>query len=454
MKKLIYLKNISNLYGFDFNENFFNFQDCDIILLNGKFEKLILNNFNNNKISKNNLKFSDDFILVNDNSNNGKINNLNILNNIIKNYKIEKNEYLEIDCSNKTVTASFVDPHTHAVFYGSREKEFFLRNKGVPYLEIAKMGGGISYSVKKTREASEEILLKDLLKRIKRFSQFGVTHIEIKSGYGLTKNDEIKLLNIIKKAKNYTNMIIIPTCLAAHDYPPEYKYDFPERKNEWVDIIIKEIIPEVKEKNLAIFFDIFSEEKVFNLETTEKILLSAKEYGFKIKAHTDELSNIGATELACSLGATSVDHLLKISEKGLEALRNSKTIPVLLPGTAFYLNEPFAPYDKFKEKNIDVAIGSDFNPGTNCTENILLIYSIAAIKLKMSAEELLKASTITSSKAIGLENESIVGIIDKNKDSYLNILNTPNLEYIYYHWGINHIEKILIKGEEVWVKDE
>ncbi|MCX8059256.1 MAG: imidazolonepropionase [Spirochaetes bacterium] len=453
MVKIVHLKDIYNLYGFDLNGNFFNFSNCDIILINGKYYYLFLEDIFEKKITKEKFNFSNNFIIYY--SNYEKENLIEkILNTLIQNEKIQNYKLEVIDCNQKTLTPSFVDPHTHAIFHGSREKEFFLRNQGISYLEIAKMGGGISYSVKLTREASEEILLKNLLQRIFKFSQFGVSHIEIKSGYGLTKNDEIKILKIINKAKEYTNIQIFPTCLAAHDYPPEYKFDYPEKKYLWVETIINEIIPEVKSKNLAIFFDIFSEEKVFDLKNTERILTKAKEVGFKLKIHSDELSNIGATELACQLGAVSADHLLKISEKGLEEIKKSKTIPVLLPGTAFYLNEPFAPFDKFKEKGIEVAIGSDFNPGTNCTENILLIYTISAIKLKMNAMEILKASTYTSSKAIDLEDNENVGIINKGKDAFINIFNAPNLEYIYYHWGINHLHKSLIKGEDPFIKYE
>ncbi|GAG68132.1 unnamed protein product, partial [marine sediment metagenome] len=251
------------------------------------------------------------------------------------------------------VTPSFVDPHTHLIFAGSREHEFFMRNQGISYLEIAEKGGGITSTVRATRNASSEELLVDLLNKLELINSFGTTHIEIKSGYGLTIKDEIRLLEIIKRAKQYTNIQIIPTLLAAHEFPLSAKHS-QKLKEKYIEQIINEIIPEVKKQNLAKFFDIFSEKKVYNLDQTKKLLKAAKAHGFKLKLHSDELSNIGATELGVKLNACSVDHLLKISNKGLDALANSNTIAVLLPGTAFYLNEPYPDFKKF-ETTLNVA---------------------------------------------------------------------------------------------------
>ncbi len=355
----------------------------------------------------------------------------------------------EINAKDKIVIPSFVDPHTHLIYAGDRSHEFFKRVKGVSYLEIAQQGGGIAYTVKKTREASDEQLLLLLLKRLNNLSNFGVSHVEIKSGYGLTYDDEIRLLKIINKAKEYTNIKIFPTAMPAHDYPPDAKRD-ENLKKKWVDTIINGILPEVRSNNLASFFDIFTEEKVFDYKTTERLCLAAIENGFNIKMHVNELSNIGALKLAIDLKATSVEHLLQTTEDEVKLFLNSNTIPILLPATAFYLNEKYAPFTLFEKYGVDVALASDSNPGSNCTENILMVYTIAAIKLHMDPFQLLKASTITASKALNMQN--LQGIIEEGCFANLLVVNVPSLEYIYYHYGDNPIEKVIIEGEEKYVK--
>lgn len=414
------LKDIKTIYGFDKNLNFFEQHNKNILIKN---EKILGIGQDKDELIKKNIKSKNN---------------------------IDSKPLKIVNCSGLILTPSFVDPHTHLIFGGTREDEFFLRNKGVSYLEIAKHGGGISSTVKATRNTSSEILLKNLLKRIKLLSSFGVTHIEIKSGYGLTTKEEIRLLEIINKAKEYTNIKIYPTLLAAHDFPPESKHD-NKLKQKYIDEIVNEIIPETISKNLAIFFDIFSEEKVYNLNQTRYLLEEAKSKGFKLKLHSDELSNIGATELGVEMNAVSVDHLLKISESGIKKLKNSKTTPVLLPGTAFYLNEPFPDFKKFMKYGVEVAIASDCNPGSNYTENMLFIYTLASLKLGMDEKQILKAATINASSALDLKPESGTGIIDVGYSANFNLFEAPNLKYIFYHYGINPIFKTFIDGEETWV---
>lgn len=420
MHKITSIKNIEKIYTFDKSFNQKIYHNASILIKYGKIYSIVANE--NYEEEKN-----------------------KILNTI-------KGEYFlkEYDAKNKIVIPSFVDPHTHLIYSGDRANEFFMRNRGISYLQIAEKGGGIAYTVKKTREASDEQLLDSLLKRLKRLSSFGVTHVEVKSGYGLTTNDEIRLLYIINKAKEYTNVKIIPTLMAAHDFPPEYKKD-EKLKEKWIDQIIYEIIPEVKSKNLSNFFDIFTEEKVFNYNQTERLCKAAKDNGFKIKMHVNELSNIGALRLAIDLNAISVEHLLKTTEEEVKLFKNSSTIPVLLPATAFYLNEQYAPFSLFEKHGVDIALASDSNPGSNCTENILMVYTIAAIKLHMEAMQILKASTITASMAIGLDG--YVGVLEKDYPANLLIVDAPSLEYIYYHYGHNPVEKVFIDGEQVFFNE-
>lgn len=420
MNKILSIKNIEKIYGFDKNHNEKIIENISLICLNGKIHSIVDNKDYENEINK-------------------------ILQEYGKN--IELKEY---DAKNKICLPSFVDPHTHLVYAGNRANEFFMRNRGISYLEIANKGGGISYTVKKTRESSDEQLLALLLKRIKALSSFGVSHIEIKSGYGLTVKDEIRLLKIIKNAQKYTNIKLIPTLMCAHDFPPEAKKD-EKLKEKWIEEIKNQILPAVKEEKLASFFDIFTEEKVFNFSQTEILCKAAIDNNFKIKMHVNELSNIGALKLAIDLKAISVEHLLQTTEEEVILFKNSSTIPVLLPATAFYLNEKYAPFSLFEKHGIDVAIASDSNPGSNCTENILMVYTISAIKLHMDAMQILKASTITAAKAIDLQDYP--GIIEIGYPANFIIVNVPSLEYLYYHYGDNPIEKIFIEGEESFVNE-
>lgn len=423
--KVLIIKDVARLYGFDKNLNFFKRDNCNIIIKDGKIFDII------------ELKDHDSKL------------HAEIYEKRLKDHSgASVDEVSVINAKGQVVFPSFVDPHTHLIYYGDRASEFFMRNRRIPYMEIAERGGGIASSVKQTRSASDEQLLLSLLKRLKALSSFGVSHVEIKSGYGLTKEDELRLLRIINNAKCYTNMIIQPTCMAAHDFPPEAKND-AKLKEKWISEIEKEILPSVKDENLSEFFDIFSEEKVYNLKQTERLCKAALDLGFKLKLHVDEITNIGACQLAVKLKARSVEHLLKITEDEILLLKESETIPVLLPGTAFYLNEPYAPYELFEKNGVEVALASDSNPGSNCTENMLLIYTIAAIKLHMPLDVILKAATVTASKASDFVKPS--GIIDKGECANLIIAEIPHLEYLFYHYGDNPIKEVIIEGKKAFV---
>lgn len=438
MKKIVSLKNIEKIYGFDKDFNQKVLENISIICIDGKIHSILPNENYDEGIRELTCEIEKEF-----DNNRNKVYYDGISQKDNKSYEIK-----EYDLKNKICLPSFIDPHTHLIYAGQRSHEFFKRNRGVSYLKIAEEGGGISYTIKKTREASDDQLLFLLLKRLKALSSFGVSHVEIKSGYGLTVKEELRLLEIIKKAQHYTNIKIIPTCMPAHDFPPESKKD-EKLKEKWIQQIIDEILPEAKRKNLAKFFDIFTEEKFFNYYQTERLCRSAIDNGFKIKMHVNELSNIGALKLAIDMNATSVEHLLQTTEEEVTLFKNSNTIPVLLPATAFYLNERYAPFNLFEKHGVDVALASDSNPGSNCTENILMVYTIASIKLHMEAFQILKASTITAAKALDLKDYP--GILEKDQPADFLIVNVPSLEYLYYHYGDNPIEKVIVDGEEVFV---
>lgn len=355
------------------------------------------------------------------------------------------NDTLIIDAESKVVSPGLVDPHTHLVFKGERSKEFALRLKGVNYLEILKQGGGILSTVKKTREASFEELYQEAAKRLNRLIQFGVTTCEIKSGYGLSLEAEKKLLKVVQKLKEDFPITIVSTFLGAHTFPPEFK----EREEDYVNLIISEMLPEVKAENLAEQCDVFLEKGVFNLEQARKILTKAKELGFKIKLHAGQFSNIGGCELAAELEALSVDHLEHFSERGLRAMAEKGVIAVLLPGASLSLNMGFPNLEKFREIGVEVALATDCNPGTSYTENLPLMTTLAVTKMKMSIEEAWKGITVIGAKALGLKNK---GIIKKGFDADLVVWDMENYLSLPYHFGVSLANYVISCGKLVYQK--
>ncbi|MTW87173.1 imidazolonepropionase [Virgibacillus dakarensis] len=345
-----------------------------------------------------------------------------------------------IDAKGKLVTPGLVEAHTHLVFGGSREKEMALKQRGVPYLEILKQGGGILATVHATREASYEKLLQKALFHLDRMAMHGITTVEAKSGYGLDAETELKQLKVVKAAMEKHPLDIVSTFLGAHAIPPEYKDD-PES----FLTVMSDLFPQIKAENLAEFVDIFTETGVFTVDQSRRYLLKAKEYGFDVKIHADEIDPLGGTQLAAEVGAISGDHLAVATDEGIKQLAASETIGVILPGTSFYLGkDTYAPARKMIDQGAAVALSTDFNPGSSVTENLQLIMSIAALKLKLSPEEIWHAVTVNAANAIGRGEEA--GSIVEGRKADVVIWDAPNYLYFPYHYGVNHAKTVIKNG--------
>jgi len=336
-----------------------------------------------------------------------------------------------------------IDSHTHLVHGGSREHEFSKKIAGVPYLDILNEGGGILSTVQMTRDISFDNLYRKSLNSVYEMMSFGVTTIEAKSGYGLNKDNEIKQLLVAKKLNEETPADIISTYLGAHAYPIEFKH----KKLEYIESIMKDMI-EIKKLGLAEFIDVFCEDSVFNYKQSKEILAFGKELGFKIKIHADEIVSLGGAELAVSLGASSADHLMAISDADIAVLGASNTVANLLPSTSFYLNKDYAPARKLIEANCIVSLSSDFNPGSSPSENFQLMTQIAANKLRMTPNEILNATTINAAYNLGISDK--VGSIELGKKADIVLMDSPNLEYLYYHFGVNHTKHVFKDGTLIY----
>jgi len=353
-----------------------------------------------------------------------------------------------IDCKGKMVTPGLVDPHTHLVFGGSRENEIALKLKGTPYLEILKQGGGILSTVRATKAATKEELVEKAKGHLDRMLSFGVTTVEAKSGYGLDVETELKQLEVAQHLQVTHPVDIVSTFLGAHALPEEYKED----SQAYLQLML-DLLPEIKEKNLAEFVDIFCETGVFTVEEGKDYLLRAKELGFDVRIHADEIDPLGGTEMAVLIGATSADHLVGASDEGIKMLANSNTVATLLPGTTFYLNkESFARGRKMIDDGVAVALATDFNPGSNPTENIQLIMSIAMLKLKMTPTEIWNAVTVNSAYAIN--RGDVAGKIRVGRDADLVLWDADNYAYVPYHYGVNHVNTVWKHGAVVYKKGD
>lgn len=351
-----------------------------------------------------------------------------------------------IDAENKLVTPGLVEAHTHLVFGGSREKEMALKQQGVDYLEILKQGGGILSTVRTTREAAFEELYDKACFHLDRMLMYGMTTVEAKSGYGLNRDTELKQLEVVKALNEKHPIDLVSTFLGAHAIPPEYKDDPQAFLEE-----MQSLFPKIKEKRLAEFVDIFTETGVFTVEQSRAFLLAAQDAGFQVKIHADEIDTLGGTELAAEIGAISAEHLAVTSDEGVKQLAASDTIGVILPGTSFYLGkDTYARAREMIDGGAAIAVSTDFNPGSSVTENLQLIMSIAALKLKLSPAEIWHAVTVNAAHAINRGDAAGTLAIGRNAD--VVIWDAPNHLYIPYHFGVNHVNTVFKNGEIVFEK--
>lgn len=350
-------------------------------------------------------------------------------------------KYDVVNANKNVVMPGLIDSHTHLVFAGSRHNEFEMRVQGVTYSEIAAKGGGILSTVKATRESSFEDLYSLSLERLKSIQRFGVTTLETKSGYGLSLESELKILRVIKALNNVSQSDIIPTFLGAHALAPEFN-DY----NKYTDYICNEMIPVVAKEKLAKFCDVFCETGYFSVEQSRKILNTAKEFGLGLKLHADEFSNFYATELALEVGATSADHLIYMDKLAISSVANSNMVATVMPGVSLFLGTIGAPARAMLDNGVTVSVATDFNPGSNMCESLPMAMVLACLMLKMSPAEVIKAVTINAAKALDLEDR---GSLEIGKRADLAFFDIPSYQYFFYHYGINHLSRLMVLGEDV-----
>lgn len=348
----------------------------------------------------------------------------------------------QINATGQFILPTWCDSHTHLVFAASREEEFVDKIKGLSYAEIAAKGGGILNSARKLNVMSEDKLFNLAWKRLEEVSKMGTGAIEIKSGYGLTVEGELKMLLIIKKLKEKSNLLIKSTFLGAHTYPLEFK----ENQQGYIDLIINEMLPVIAKEKLADYIDVFCETGFFSPEETETICRAGMSYGLKPKIHANQLNLSGGVETGVKLGAISVDHLETMDDQTISVLANSNTIGTLLPTAAFFLRMPFQPARQLIDAGCAIALASDYNPGSSPSGNMNLVFAMSCIQMKMLPEEAINAATINGAYAMELENE--VGSISVGKKANL-IFTKPisSLAYLPYAFGNNLVEKVMINGE-------
>lgn len=348
----------------------------------------------------------------------------------------------EIDACGRMVFPSFCDSHTHLVYAGSREIEYVDKIRGLSYEEIARRGGGILNSAQRLQNASEEELIEEALPRIQEIIELGTGAVEIKSGYGLTPEAEIKMLRVARRLGEITPLTIKTTFLGAHAVPPEFK----GRQGEYVDMVINEMIPRIAAEDLADYIDVFCDKGFFTVDETERILMAGIKYGMRPKIHANELDYSGGIQVGVKYGALSVDHLEYTGDEEIKTLLGSETMPTILPGAAFFLNMIHAPARKMIDAGLPIAFASDFNPGSSPSGNMQLILSMACIQFRLTPQEAINATTLNTAYAMGVSDELGSIAIGKKANVFITC-EMPTIEFMPYAYGSNKVEVVILNGE-------
>ncbi|MBV8518303.1 MAG: imidazolonepropionase [Acidobacteria bacterium] len=353
----------------------------------------------------------------------------------------------DFDARGMTAVPGFIDTHTHLPFAGLRESEFNRRLRGESYESIAASGGGIASTVRATRAATQEELAQNVLARAATMARYGTTTAEAKSGYGLTRDDELKQLRAIRDANATSPVRLVPTCLAAHEFPPESRGDESAR-DAYVDAIVDEILPAVAREELAVFCDAFVERGVFTRAQGERVLRAGRELGMSPRLHADELSDTDGARLAADLGAASADHLMQISDAGVAALAASDTVANLLPATSFFLmSTKYAPGRALIDAGGIVSLSTDCNPGTSMTESMQIVMQLATLQMKLTVEESLTAATLNGAYSLRLAHET--GSIEAGKRADFVLLDAPSYLHLVYHFGVNLVRHVFRDGVQL-----
>lgn len=348
----------------------------------------------------------------------------------------------KIDATGKMILPSWVDSHTHLVYAGNREQEFVDRINGLTYEEIANKGGGIVNSAQKLQQTEEDSLYEQAVKRLKEVIQLGTGAIEIKSGYGLTLEAELKMLRVIKRLKEEFPITIKATFLGAHALPKEYK----DNREAYIDEIVNVMIPKIAEEQLADYVDAFCEKGYFTVEDTIRVMEAGKKYGMPAKIHVNQFNAIGGIKAGVENSALSVDHLEVMSTEDIEVLKGSETMPVALPSCSLFLSIPYTPAREIIDAGIPLALATDYNPGSTPSGNMNLVVSLACIKMRMTPEEAINAATINAAYAMGISETH--GSITKGKKANLILTKEiPSYGFLPYSFGSNHIENVFLEGQ-------
>lgn len=347
---------------------------------------------------------------------------------------------MEVDCEGCCMIPGFVDPHTHICFAKRREREFSIRLEGKSYLDILKSGGGILSSVKAVHEVSEEELFDVTLDNVLSALNFGTTTMEIKSGYGLTTESELKMLNVIGRIAKETPLDIVPTFMGAHAVPETYK----NAPDDFVELLVTEMLPAVVKQGIALYCDVFCEEGVFSVDQSRRILEAARKLGLLLKIHADEVNDTGGAGLAAELQTVSAEHLLAAGDKNLRAMARSGVIADILPATAYSLKKPYAPVRKMIEMDVPVALATDCNPGSCFTESMPFIFGLGVMNMDMTVNEVLVATTLNPAWSLGLQNK--VGSLEKGKQADFLLLDGETPAMLAYHAGVSPVIEVYKKG--------